>query len=85
MLSRCVQVTVAPFLTVTRAGENCIWLIVTAASSAAASAATAAVLAADCAVAVGAAVRFLLSREAGWITGQVLHVDGGLGAVRRFK
>ena len=32
-----------------------------------------------------AAARFLLSREARWITGQVLHVDGGLGAVRRFK
>ena len=32
-----------------------------------------------------AAARFLLSREARWITGQVLHVDGGLGAVRRFN
>lgn len=32
-----------------------------------------------------AAARFLLSRQACWITGQVLHVDGGLGAVRRFK
>jgi NAD(P)-dependent dehydrogenase (short-subunit alcohol dehydrogenase family) len=28
--------------------------------------------------------RFLLSDEAGWITGQVVHADGGMGAVRRF-
>ena len=33
---------------------------------------------------IAAAARFLLSEEAGWITGQVLHVDGGIGAIRRF-
>lgn len=32
-----------------------------------------------------AAARFLLSRDSHWMTGQVLHVDGGLGAVRRFN
>ena len=34
---------------------------------------------------VAAAARFLLGDESRWITGQVLHVDGGLGAVRRFN
>jgi NAD(P)-dependent dehydrogenase (short-subunit alcohol dehydrogenase family) len=29
--------------------------------------------------------RFLLSDEASWITGQILSVDGGLGATRTFK
>lgn len=33
---------------------------------------------------IAAAVRFLLSEQADWITGQILAVDGGLGAVRRF-
>jgi len=28
--------------------------------------------------------RLLLSDQAGWITGQVLHADGGMGALRRF-
>lgn len=31
------------------------------------------------------AARFLLSAESAWITGQVLHVDGGMGAIRRFQ
>ncbi|MGF1548113.1 MAG: SDR family NAD(P)-dependent oxidoreductase [Thiotrichales bacterium] len=31
------------------------------------------------------AVCFLLSEESAWITGQVLSVDGGLGALRRFS
>lgn len=28
--------------------------------------------------------RFLLSDRSGWISGQVLHADGGMGALRRF-
>ena len=31
---------------------------------------------------VGRAVRFLLSEEASYITGQIIPVDGGLSAVR---
>jgi hypothetical protein len=30
-------------------------------------------------------VKFLLSEDAAWITGQILAVDGGIGAVRRFS
>jgi NAD(P)-dependent dehydrogenase (short-subunit alcohol dehydrogenase family) len=33
---------------------------------------------------IASAVRFLLSEDAAWITGQVLAVDGGIGTVRRF-
>ena len=28
------------------------------------------------------AVTFLLSDESSWITGQILHIDGGLSAVK---
>ena len=28
---------------------------------------------------------FLLSDDTGWITGQVFHTDGGMGALRTFK
>jgi NAD(P)-dependent dehydrogenase (short-subunit alcohol dehydrogenase family) len=28
---------------------------------------------------------FLLSDSASWLTGQVLHVDGGMGALRVFR
>lgn len=31
---------------------------------------------------MAAMVRFLLSEEAGWISGQILHVDGGLSSIR---
>jgi len=31
---------------------------------------------------IAATVSFLLSEQARWITGQVLHVDGGLSGVR---
>jgi NAD(P)-dependent dehydrogenase (short-subunit alcohol dehydrogenase family) len=34
---------------------------------------------------VAAMTRFLLSDESSWMTGQVLNVDGGLGAIRTFK
>ena len=33
---------------------------------------------------IAAAVRFLLSRDSAWVTGQVISVDGGLGTLRRF-
>ena len=33
---------------------------------------------------VAAAARFLLTGEASWMTGQVIGVDGGIGALRRF-
>jgi 3-oxoacyl-[acyl-carrier protein] reductase len=29
--------------------------------------------------------RFLISPESAWITGQIIHVDGGIGALRRFN
>jgi NAD(P)-dependent dehydrogenase (short-subunit alcohol dehydrogenase family) len=31
---------------------------------------------------IAAAVRFLLSSQSGWITGQILPVDGGISAIR---
>jgi NAD(P)-dependent dehydrogenase (short-subunit alcohol dehydrogenase family) len=34
---------------------------------------------------IAAAARFLLTDQASWITGQVFHVDGGIGAIRRFS
>ncbi len=34
---------------------------------------------------IAAIARFLLSNEASWLTGQVLHVDGGMGSIRRFS
>lgn len=34
---------------------------------------------------MAAAARFLLSNESDWVTGQVLHVDGGIGDIRRFN
>lgn len=34
---------------------------------------------------ISAAARFLLSDESDWVTGQVLHVDGGLSSVRLFS
>jgi NAD(P)-dependent dehydrogenase (short-subunit alcohol dehydrogenase family) len=34
---------------------------------------------------IAAMTRFLLSDESSWMTGQVLNVDGGLGAIRTFK
>jgi NAD(P)-dependent dehydrogenase (short-subunit alcohol dehydrogenase family) len=33
---------------------------------------------------IASAVKYLLSTEAAWITGQILAVDGGIGSVRRF-
>ena len=34
---------------------------------------------------IAGVTRFLLSRESGWMTGQILPVDGGLGALRLFN
>jgi NAD(P)-dependent dehydrogenase (short-subunit alcohol dehydrogenase family) len=34
---------------------------------------------------LAAAARYLLSSESGWVTGQVLAVDGGMGSIRRFN
>jgi NAD(P)-dependent dehydrogenase (short-subunit alcohol dehydrogenase family) len=34
---------------------------------------------------IASAVKFLLSKDATWITGQILAVDGGIGTVRRFS
>lgn len=31
---------------------------------------------------IASAAKYLLSEEASWITGQILHVDGGIGMVR---
>lgn len=33
---------------------------------------------------IASAVKYLLSGDAGWVTGQVLKVDGGMSSVRRF-
>jgi NAD(P)-dependent dehydrogenase (short-subunit alcohol dehydrogenase family) len=32
---------------------------------------------------MAATAHFLLSEQAGWITGQILHVDGGISAIRK--
>jgi NAD(P)-dependent dehydrogenase (short-subunit alcohol dehydrogenase family) len=34
---------------------------------------------------IAALALFLLAPDSGWITGQVLHADGGLGALRLFR
>lgn len=34
---------------------------------------------------IAAAARFLLDDSASWITGQIIAVDGGMGALRAFK
>ena len=34
---------------------------------------------------MAALVVFLLSEAAGWMTGQILHVDGGMAALRTFR
>jgi NAD(P)-dependent dehydrogenase (short-subunit alcohol dehydrogenase family) len=34
---------------------------------------------------IAAMARFLLSEDAAWITGQILHVDGGMTALRTFR
>jgi NAD(P)-dependent dehydrogenase (short-subunit alcohol dehydrogenase family) len=31
---------------------------------------------------IASAAKYLLSKESAWVTGQVLHVDGGMGALR---
>ncbi len=37
------------------------------------------------AIDIATAAQFLLSHEARWITGQIMHVDGGMGSLRRFN
>ncbi len=34
---------------------------------------------------IAAMVQFLLSDDAAWITGQILHIDGGMAALRTFR
>jgi NAD(P)-dependent dehydrogenase (short-subunit alcohol dehydrogenase family) len=34
---------------------------------------------------IAAAAKFLLDDSASWITGQIIAVDGGMGAIRTFK
>lgn len=34
---------------------------------------------------IAAAALYLLGEDSAWVTGQILHVDGGLGALRTFK
>jgi NAD(P)-dependent dehydrogenase (short-subunit alcohol dehydrogenase family) len=34
---------------------------------------------------IAAAAHFLLGEESSWVSGQVIHVDGGMGALRRFN
>jgi NAD(P)-dependent dehydrogenase (short-subunit alcohol dehydrogenase family) len=33
---------------------------------------------------LAALASFLLSEESGWISGQVLHADGGMSSIRKF-
>ena len=34
---------------------------------------------------IACAIRYLLSKESSWVTGQILNVDGGMSSIRRFS